>query len=68
MLASLVLSRYQREREPILMRLALWIYAPLLRLSMRHKLPVILVAIGVLVVAFGMVAPNLGSVYVPLLS
>jgi heavy metal efflux system protein len=67
-LASLVLSRHQREREPVLMRLAHWIYAPLLRLSMRHKLPVLLIATGVLVVAFAMIAPNLGRDYIPRLS
>jgi cobalt-zinc-cadmium resistance protein CzcA len=50
------------------MRLALWLYAPLLRLSMRHKLPVLLAAVGVLVIAFGMIAPNLGRDYIPRLS
>ncbi len=35
---------------------------------MRHKLAVIGLATGVLVVAFGMIAPNLGSEFVPRLS
>ncbi len=35
---------------------------------MRHKLAVIGFAVGVLVVAFGMIAPNLGSEFVPRLS
>ena len=67
-LASLVLSRRIREREPLLMRLAHFLYAPLLRFSMRHKLPVLLISVGILVVAFGMIAPTLGRVFVPRLS
>ena len=67
-LASLVLSTRAREREPLLMRLAYFIYAPLLRLSMRFKFPVLIGAIGILVVAFGMIAPNLGREFVPRLS
>lgn len=67
-LASLVLSRRVREREPLMMRLAHFLYAPLLRLSMRFKFPVLFVAIGILVVAFGMIAPNLGREFVPRLS
>ncbi len=67
-LASLLLPRKIEEREPLLMRLAHRIHAPILRLCMHHKLLVIGFALGVLVVAFGMIAPNLGSEFVPRLS
>jgi cobalt-zinc-cadmium resistance protein CzcA len=67
-LASLVLSRRAEEREPLLMRLAKWLYAPVLRLAMRYKLAVVGFAACVLLVAFGMIAPNLGSEFVPRLS
>jgi cobalt-zinc-cadmium resistance protein CzcA len=50
------------------MRLAHRIHAPILRLCMNHKLLVIGFAVCVLVVAFGMIAPNLGSEFVPRLS
>jgi cobalt-zinc-cadmium resistance protein CzcA len=67
-LASLVLPRRVAEREPLLMRLALFVYRPLLRFSMRHRLAVFLFAACVLVIAFGMIAPHLGSEFVPRLS
>jgi cobalt-zinc-cadmium resistance protein CzcA len=67
-LASLALPRRVEEREPLLMRLAKWLYAPVLRLAMRHKLAVLAFAACVLLVAFGLIAPNLGSEFVPKLS
>ncbi|HEY7310933.1 MAG TPA: CusA/CzcA family heavy metal efflux RND transporter [Gemmataceae bacterium] len=67
-LASLLLPRRIREREPLLMRLAHRIHNPILRLCMGHKLAVLGIAGGVLVVAFGVLAPNLGSEFVPRLS
>ena len=67
-LASLVLPRRVREREPLLMRLAHAVHAPVLRLAMNHKLVVMGFAACVLVLAFGFVAPNLGSEFVPRLS
>lgn len=67
-LASLLLPKKIEEREPLLMRLAHAIHAPVLRLCMNHKLTVIGFALCVLVVAFGMIAPNLGSEFVPKLS
>src|SRR2546429_7531938 len=36
-LASLLLPRHLEEREPLLMRLVKWLYAPVLRPAMRHK-------------------------------
>ncbi len=67
-LASLLLPKKIDQREPLLMRLAQRINVPILRLCMSHKLVVIGFAVGVLVVAFGMIAPNLGSEFVPRLS
>src|SRR5205814_2006930 len=67
-LASLILPKRIEEREPWLMRLAHRIHAPVLRFSMNHKGPVIGFAALVLFVAFGLIAPNLGSEFVPRLS
>ena len=67
-LASLLLPRKVEEKQPLLMRLAHRIHAPILRLCMHHKLVVIGFAVCVLVLAFGMIAPNLGSEFVPRLS
>ncbi len=67
-LASLVLPRRIDAREPLLMRLALALYRPVLRFSMTHRVAVAALAASVLVVAFGMIAPNLGSEFVPKLS
>jgi cobalt-zinc-cadmium resistance protein CzcA len=67
-LASLLLPRHVAEREPPLMRLVKWAYAPVLRLAMRYKLAVVGLAVCVLVLAFGLIAPNLGSEFVPKLS
>jgi cobalt-zinc-cadmium resistance protein CzcA len=67
-LASLLLPRQIEEREPLLMRLAHAIHAPILRFSMHHKTLVIGFAACVLFVAFVMIAPNLGSEFVPRLS
>jgi cobalt-zinc-cadmium resistance protein CzcA len=51
-LASLVLPRRVDEREPLPMRLAKRLYAPVLRFTMHHKLAVLGVTFGVLLVAF----------------
>ncbi len=67
-LASLLLPRRIEEREPLLMRLAHRIHNPVLRLCMEHKVLVIGFALCVLLVAFGLIAPNLGSEFVPRLS
>jgi cobalt-zinc-cadmium resistance protein CzcA len=67
-LASLVLPKNISVREPLLMRLAHRLYAPVLDLAMRYKLAVIGFALCVLLVAFGMIAPNLGAEFVPTLS
>ena len=67
-LASLLLPRSIEEREPLLMRLAHAVHAPILRLCMHHKFFVVGFALCVLVAAFGMIAPHLGSEFVPRLS
>jgi cobalt-zinc-cadmium resistance protein CzcA len=67
-LASLLLPRRMSEREPLLMRLVKWLYAPLLRFTMSNKVIVLAVTAAVLVLAFGVIAPNLGSEFVPKLS
>jgi cobalt-zinc-cadmium resistance protein CzcA len=67
-LASLILPRRIEERQPLLMRIAHRINTPLLRFSMNHKMLVMGFALCILVVAFGMIAPNLGSEFVPRLS
>ena len=67
-LASMFLTRQREEREPLLMRWAHRLHAPLLRFSMRHKFWVVCFALVSLFVAFGMIAPNLGSEFMPRLS
>jgi cobalt-zinc-cadmium resistance protein CzcA len=67
-LASILLPRRINEHEPLLMRLVKRLYAPILNFTMKRKLAVIGVTVGILVVAFGMIAPNLGAEFVPRLS
>ena len=67
-LASLLLPRKIEEREPLFMRLARIVYAPMLRFTLHHKVPVLLFAGLVLAVAFGLIAPRLGSEFVPQMS
>ena len=68
LLVAVWLSRGQGEHEPLLMRLAHAVHSPILRVCMHHKFLVVGFAAGVLVVAFGMIAPHLGSEFVPRLS
>lgn len=67
-LASLLLPKKVEEREPFLMRIAHAIHYPILQFAMHHKLAVLGFAASVLIVAFGMIAPHLGSEFVPKLS
>jgi cobalt-zinc-cadmium resistance protein CzcA len=67
-LASLILPKRIEEREPLIMRLAHRIHAPILRFAMRQKFAVVAIGFLMLVVAFGFIAPNLGSEFVPTLS
>src|SRR5205085_10849650 len=45
-LASLLLPRRMQETDPWVLRLARWLYGPLLRLALRHGVAVLLVALG----------------------
>ncbi|MCE9554254.1 MAG: CusA/CzcA family heavy metal efflux RND transporter [Planctomycetes bacterium] len=67
-LASFILPKRLSEREPWLMRIAHRIHAPILRFSMNHKPAVIAFAVMVMFVAYVLIAPNLGSEFVPRLS
>jgi cobalt-zinc-cadmium resistance protein CzcA len=67
-LASLFLPRQIDAREPWLIRAIRRLYAPVLRFTLAHRLVVVALAGGVLAVAFGGIAPHLGSEFVPKLS
>jgi cobalt-zinc-cadmium resistance protein CzcA len=67
-LASLLLPKRLDEREPLLMRGAKRLYSPVLRFTMEHKVIVTGIALALLIIAFGMIAPSLGSEFVPRLS
>jgi cobalt-zinc-cadmium resistance protein CzcA len=74
-LASLFLPRRKAssrisegEHEPMIMRVIKHIYEPLLRSAMRHKLAVLVFGLCLLIAAFGMIAPHLGSEFIPRLS
>jgi len=67
-LASYFLPKHIEKREPWLIRLAKRVYRPVLHFTMHQKTAVIGFALCVLVVAFGLIAPNLGSEFVPKLS
>jgi cobalt-zinc-cadmium resistance protein CzcA len=67
-LASLLLPGRKEPHEPLLMRLAHALHAPVLKLCMEYRFVVVGMAVGVLIVAFGMIAPHLGREFVPRLS
>jgi cobalt-zinc-cadmium resistance protein CzcA len=67
-LASLFLPKHIEEKEPLLIRVIKRLYAPVLRFTMHHKTFVIGSALLLLVSVFSLVAPNLGSEFVPRLS
>lgn len=67
-LASFLLPKKVEEREPFLMRVAHTIHYPILQFAMHHKVAVMGFAASVLILAFGLIAPNLGSEFVPRLS
>ena len=67
-LASVMLPKRIDEREPLVIRVLKRLYAPVLRFTMHHKLAVLGFALCLLVVAFGIIAPNLGSEFIPKLS
>jgi cobalt-zinc-cadmium resistance protein CzcA len=67
-LASYFLPRQTAHREPLIMRLAHRIYQPVLRFAVRQKAAVLGLAFGLLWTAFVMIAPHLGTEFVPRLS
>ena len=67
-LASLLLPRRMSEKEPWLMRLAHTIHNPILKVCMDHRFSVVTFAACLLILAFGMIAPNLGTEFIPKLS
>lgn len=67
-LASLFLPKRVEEKEPFLVRALKRLYAPVLRFTMHHKSWVVGAALLMLVSVFTLVAPNLGSEFVPRLS
>ena len=67
-LASYFLPSRLEEREPLLIRWIKQLYAPVLHFTMHQKTAIIGFAVCVLVVAFGFIAPNLGSEFVPRMS
>ena len=64
-LASLVLPRSGKHSEPLLVRVLHRLYRPVLRFTMRQKVVVAGFAVAVLGAAFGVVAPNLGTEFMP---
>jgi cobalt-zinc-cadmium resistance protein CzcA len=66
-LASLLLPRRMKETEPLLVRLARWFYAPILRYALRHGFAVLLLAVAALGIG-ALLALNRGGEFVPQLS
>lgn len=66
-LSSLVLPKKLEERDVLLVRWALWLYAPVLRAALRNRLAVLGLASGVLFMA-GLVVLGFGTEFVPRLS
>jgi cobalt-zinc-cadmium resistance protein CzcA len=66
-LASLILPRRVAESDPWLIRVARWLYRPVIHASLRHRTAVLLFAFGALAFA-GMVARGLGREFVPRLA
>jgi len=66
-LASLFLPRRMEEREPLILRLAHALYAPILRFALGHRAQVVGLCLCVLL-GTGIVARGLGSEFIPRLS
>lgn len=66
-LAALLLPKKMSHSEPLLVRLAVWIYKPILKLVLRFRIAAILMVVGVSLVAI-MMARSLGSEFIPKLS
>jgi cobalt-zinc-cadmium resistance protein CzcA len=66
-LASVALPKIVQERDVVLLRFLKVLYRPLLRLTLRMKMSVCLLAAGVLVAA-GLIATSLGTEFIPQLA
>ena len=66
-LASLLLPKKMSHSDPIVVRIAVWIYKPLLKLVLRFRIAAILLVVCVSLVAV-MMARSLGSEFIPKLS
>jgi len=66
-LASLLLPKKMSHSEPFVVRIAVWIYKPVLKLVLRFRIAAILMVVGVSMVAI-MMARSLGSEFIPKLS
>ncbi|MBT7918013.1 MAG: efflux RND transporter permease subunit [Planctomycetaceae bacterium] len=67
-LASYLLPKKITERDPLIVQFAKAIYKPILHFTMRQRTAVIGAALLVLIIAFGFIAPNLGTEFTPQLS
>jgi heavy metal efflux system protein len=67
-LASFFLPRKMKDHVPLPMRIAHAIHNPILKLCMDHRWAVVTIGACALVFAFGLIAPGLGSEFVPELS
>ncbi len=66
-LASLVLKPHREAKEPWIVRLAAWAYAPVLRVAMGHRLAVVAFACTTVLMSV-MVFRGLGAEFIPRLS
>ena len=66
-LASLVLKPNREAKDPWIVRLAAWIYAPMLRLAMSHRFVVVGLACTTMLMSV-MVFRGLGAEFIPRLS
>ncbi|MGH7171761.1 MAG: efflux RND transporter permease subunit, partial [Gemmataceae bacterium] len=66
-LASLLLPRRMKEKDPLLVRVARWFYAPILRFALRHGFAVLLLAVAALACG-ALLALNRGGEFLPQLA
>lgn len=66
-LASVALPRHLDERDVLLVRIAKWLYRPLLNVALRFKTAVLLLSLGSLVITAG-IASGLGTEFIPQLA
>ncbi len=67
-LASLFLPKTMSHTEPLLVRILKRVYRPILHFTMHQRSAVIGFAMCLLLAAFGLIAPNLGTEFMPQLS